>query len=125
MRDGAWLGDLLGESRTGQPRRQRTAKVVIAYCQYGPAADHLRIDPYLARGFSYYTGPIFEIEFPGFSGSGGGGGRYDNLIGMFSGQSIPACGFSLGLERIMLIHGGARHVPARLAGQPQVLVTQS
>ena len=73
---------------------------------------------------SYYTGAIFEIEFPGFSGSGGGGGRYDELIGMFSGQNIPSCGFSLGLERIILLMEEQNMFPAQLAGQPQVLVTQ-
>src|SRR5690606_3796001 len=89
----------------------------------GPAAEHLRVDPYLARGLSYYTGPIFEIEFPGLSGSGGGGGRYDDLVGMFSGQTIPACGFSLGLERIILIMEERGMFPERLSTQPQVLVT--
>ena len=84
----------------------------------------MRIDPFLARGLSYYTGPIFEIEFPGLSGSGGGGGRYDDLVGMFIGQTIPACGFSLGLERILLVMEERNMFPARLAGQPQVLVTQ-
>ena len=96
---------------------------VIDYCRYGPAAGRLRVDPYLARGLSYYTGPIFEIEFPGFGSSGGGGGRYDDLIGMFSGQTIPACGFSLGLERIILIMEEQGMFPAQLAGQPQVVVT--
>ncbi len=84
----------------------------------------MRIDPSLARGLSYYTGPIFEIEFAGLSSSGGGGGRYDDLIGMFLGQTIPACGFSLGLERIILIMEERGMFPARIAGQPQVLVTQ-
>jgi histidyl-tRNA synthetase len=96
----------------------------VAYCAYGPAAKHLRIDPYLARGLSYYTGPIFEIEFPGLSGSGGGGGRYDDLIGIFSGQRIPASGFSMGLERILLLMEERGMFPERLEGQPQVLVTQ-
>jgi histidyl-tRNA synthetase len=82
------------------------------------------VDPYLARGLSYYTGPIFEIEFPGFSGSGGGGGRYDGLVGMFSGQSIPACGFSLGLERVILMMEEHGMFPVRLDTQPQLLVTQ-
>jgi histidyl-tRNA synthetase len=99
-------------------------RAVVAYCAHGPAASRLRIDPYLARGLSYYTGPIFEIEFPGLSGSGGGGGRYDDLIGMFSNQRIPACGFSLGLERILLIMEERGLFPAQLAGEPQVLVTQ-
>ncbi len=49
----------------------------------------------MVRGLSYYTGPIYEIEFVGLSGSGGGGGRYDDLVGMFLGQAIPACGFML------------------------------
>ena len=99
-------------------------KSVIAYSQQGPAAPYLRVDPYLARGLSYYTGSIYEIEFPGFSGSGGGGGRYDDLIGMFSGQHIPSCGFSLGLERILLLMEEQQMFPAQLVGQPQVLVTQ-
>jgi histidyl-tRNA synthetase len=118
-----WLGDLLAPSSQGA---QGVAELqqVVAYAAVGPAAEHLRIDPYLARGLSYYTGPIFEIEFPGLGGSGGGGGRYDDLVGMFLGQAIPACGFSLGLERILLIMEERGMFPPRLAGQPQVLVSQ-
>ncbi|MDQ3248239.1 MAG: histidine--tRNA ligase [Chloroflexota bacterium] len=119
----AWLSDLLEESAAGS-RGVAELKQVIIYSQDSPAAAYLRVDPYLARGLSYYTGAIFEIEFPGFSGSGGGGGRYDDLIGMFSGQAIPACGFSLGLERIILLMEEQNMFPAQLAGQPQVLVTQ-
>ena len=118
----AWLSDLL-ESSTAGSQGVEELRQVILYSAYGPAADYLRIDPYLARGLSYYTGPIFEIEFPGFAGSGGAGGRYDDLVGMFSGQSIPACGFSLGLERILLMLEEQNMFPPRLAGQPQVLVT--
>lgn len=118
----AWLGDLLEESELGS-RGVAELKNVLALSAHGPAAPYLRVDPYLARGLSYYTGPIFEIEFPGFSGSGGGGGRYDDLIGMFSGQRIPACGFSLGLERILLLMEEQEMFPPRLAGQPQALVT--
>jgi histidyl-tRNA synthetase len=67
----------------------------------GTAAEgHIEPDFTLARGLSYYTGAIMEINVPDLAGSLGGGGRYDNLVGMFLGQSIPACGFSLGLERI-------------------------
>ncbi len=66
-------------------------------------ASRLALTPSLARGLSYYTGAIFEIVVPGVSGSLGGGGRYDNLVGMFAGRDIPACGFSLGLERILLL----------------------
>ena len=63
----------------------------------------LRLKPGLARGLGYYTGPIFEVVSDDFSGSLGGGGRYDNLVGMFSGKQVPAVGFSLGLERILLL----------------------
>ncbi|MFT4512277.1 MAG: histidyl-tRNA synthetase [Planctomycetota bacterium] len=69
----------------------------------GPASEHLTFDPTLARGLSYYTGPIFEIQVEGLGGSMGGGGRYDNLIGMFQKQGVPAVGFSLGLERVLLV----------------------
>jgi histidyl-tRNA synthetase len=61
------------------------------------------IDPSLARGLSYYTGAIMEVSVPDLAGSLGGGGRYDGLIGMFGKEQIPACGFSLGLERILVV----------------------
>ncbi len=67
------------------------------------AAGRVRIDPSLARGLSYYTGAIMEVAVPDLAGSLGGGGRYDNLIGMFLGRDVPACGFSLGLERIIVV----------------------
>lgn len=63
----------------------------------------VQLDPSLARGLSYYTGAIFEITVPDLAGSLGGGGRYDGLIGMFGKEQIPACGFSLGLERILVV----------------------
>jgi len=63
----------------------------------------IKFDPTLARGLSYYTGAIFEINVPDLAGSLGGGGRYDGLIGMFGKEQIPACGFSLGLERILVV----------------------
>lgn len=58
-------------------------------------------DPTLVRGMGYYTGPIFEIEDKDFPSSIAGGGRYDNMIGKYSGKDVPACGFSIGFERIM------------------------
>jgi histidyl-tRNA synthetase len=67
------------------------------------AGPHLRFDLSLARGLSYYTGAIMEVAVPDLAGSLGGGGRYDGLIGMFLGEDIPACGFSLGLERILVV----------------------
>lgn len=68
------------------------------------AADFkIVFDPTLVRGMSYYTGPIFEISMDEFGGSVGGGGRYDEMIGRFTGQNTPACGFSIGFERIVML----------------------
>ena len=60
-------------------------------------------DPTLVRGMSYYTGTIFEIAIPEFGGSCGGGGRYNKMVGKFIGHDVPACGFSIGFERIVLL----------------------
>jgi histidyl-tRNA synthetase len=85
----------------------------------GTAAEgHMSIDLTLARGLSYYTGAIMEINVPDLAGSLGGGGRYDNLVGMFLGQSIPACGFSLGLERILVVMTERGMFPPSLATTP-------
>mgnify|MGYP000544383731 FL=1 len=63
----------------------------------------MSFDPTLVRGMSYYTGPIFEISMDEFGGSVGGGGRYDEMIGKFTGNNICACGFSIGFERIVML----------------------
>lgn len=63
----------------------------------------LLFDPTLVRGMSYYTGTIFEVAMPEFGGSCGGGGRYDKMVGKFTGNDVPACGFSIGFERIVLL----------------------
>ena len=63
----------------------------------------LLFDPTLVRGMGYYTGTIFEVSMEGFSGSVAGGGRYDKMIGRFTGNDTPACGFSIGFERIITI----------------------
>ena len=63
----------------------------------------IEFDPTLVRGMSYYTGPIFEISIDGFAGSVGGGGRYDEMIGKFTGTPTPATGFSIGFERIVML----------------------
>ena len=83
-----------------------------------PAAGHMVVDLTLARGLSYYTGAIMEINVADLAGSLGGGGRYDNLVGMFLGQSVPACGFSLGLERILVVMGERGMFPPSLATTP-------
>ena len=89
------------------------------------AGPHLALDGYLARGLSYYTGPIFEIRVADLAGSLGGGGRYDNLIGMFSGENIPATGISLGLERILVVMAERNMFPESVVSTPaDVMVVQ-
>lgn len=66
-----------------------------------PDSAKVRFDPTLVRGMGYYTGAIFEIEHPGSASSIGGGGRYDNMVGQWSGTPTPAVGISLGIERIL------------------------
>ena len=76
---------------------------IVALSGQTPASGRVRLDLSLARGLSYYTGAIMEISVAQLAGSLGGGGRYDGLIGMFLGRDVPACGFSLGLERIIVV----------------------
>ncbi len=64
---------------------------------------NLKFDPTLVRGMGYYTGTIFEVKLDEYNFSIAGGGRYDEMIGKFSGQKVPACGFSIGFERIITI----------------------
>jgi histidyl-tRNA synthetase len=63
----------------------------------------IEFDPTLVRGMGYYTGQIFEIVCPGYSSSVAGGGRYDKMVGKMIGRDVPACGFSIGFERIISI----------------------
>ena len=77
---------------------------IIDSVQATKAADFQMVfDATLVRGMSYYTGTIFEIAIPEFGGSCGGGGRYDKMVGKFTGNDVPACGFSIGFERIVLL----------------------
>ncbi len=78
-------------------------RVIVDAAGYFNHAPQIRVSPELARGLNYYTGAIFEIQAEGLSSSIAGGGRYDHLIGMFSGRDIPAVGISLGFERICVI----------------------
>jgi histidyl-tRNA synthetase len=82
------------------------------------AHGRVRVDPSLARGLSYYTGAIMEVAVPDLAGSLGGGGRYDNLVGMFLGRDVPACGFSLGLERIIVVMTERNMFPAAVSQGP-------
>ncbi len=95
---GALVADI-PEARSGVEQLQQ----VMALSASTSAAAYIRFDPSLARGLSYYTGAIMEVAVPDLAGSLGGGGRYDGLIGMFLGEDVPACGFSLGLERILVV----------------------
>jgi histidyl-tRNA synthetase len=98
---------------------------IFALCQSTNAGPHLILDRSLARGLSYYTGPIFEIRVADLAGSLGGGGRYDNLIGMFSGEDIPASGISLGLERILVVMTERKMFPESVVSAPaDVMVVQ-
>ena len=77
---------------------------IIAAVDAVKSADfRVQYDPTLVRGMGYYTGPIFEIAMDEYGGSVGGGGRYDGMIGRFTGQETPAVGFSIGFERIIML----------------------
>lgn len=92
------LGDYL------DPKVAENLREIAASVNATKEADFaLVFDPTLVRGMSYYTGTIFEIAMPEFGGSCGGGGRYDEMIGKFTGNNVPACGFSIGFERIILL----------------------
>lgn len=104
--DNAARLETLGQHLQGSQRGQRGVdqlKELLALLACTPAAELVQVDPCLARGLSYYTGPIFEANSPRLAGSIGGGGRYDGLIGMFSGKHTPAVGFSMGLDRLEVV----------------------
>ncbi len=101
-----------------EPASVQNLRSIVALAQGTHADGRIVFSPTLARGLSYYTGAIMEISVPDLAGSLGGGGRYDNLVGMFLGQTIPACGFSLGLERILVVMGERGMFPATLAMTP-------
>ena len=83
---------------------KRSLLEIVSSVEATKAADFKMVfDPTLVRGMGYYTGTIFEIAMPEFGGSCGGGGRYDKMIGKFTGNDVPACGFSIGFERIILL----------------------
>jgi histidyl-tRNA synthetase len=117
------LVEFVGEDENGA-RSIDEIRRILEYSRENPAGRRLKIDPSLARGLSYYTGAIMEISVADLSGSLGGGGRYDNLVGMFSGQTVPACGFSLGLERILVVMGERQMFPENLIESPaDVMIT--
>jgi histidyl-tRNA synthetase len=117
--DGAMSEELSGDSPAAENVRN-----ILGLSTATAANGHVKFTPRLARGLSYYTGAIMEIAVPDLAGSLGGGGRYDGLIGMFLGEQIPACGFSLGLERILVVMGERGMFPESVqASRLDALVT--
>jgi histidyl-tRNA synthetase len=96
------LGNVLKDAMD-QEQAENLAAIIDSVSQISTSQFHIVFDPTLVRGMSYYTGTIFEIQVDGFPGSVGGGGRYDKMIGKFTGMDTPACGFSIGFERIITI----------------------
>ncbi len=98
-----WLDSIAAAFPAGSDTGLENLRQILHLASQTTVANKLRIDPSLARGLGYYTGAIMEINVKDQPGSIAGGGRYDNLIGVFAGTEIPACGFSLGLERILVV----------------------
>lgn len=97
-----FLADTLGDFFDDEIRNN--LEEIITSVEATKNADfEMVFDPTLVRGMSYYTGTIFEVAMPQYGGSCGGGGRYDKMVGKFTGQDTPACGFSIGFERIIMI----------------------
>ncbi len=97
---------------------------ILEFAKASGVDNRIKLDPTLARGLAYYTGAIIEINVADLPGSLGGGGRYDNLVGIFLGKDVPACGFSLGLERIIVVMGEREMFSTLLTSSPaDVMVT--
>ena len=92
------LGDCLSEETADSMEMIISSVETAKECEF-----NIKFDPTLVRGQSYYTGTIFEVTMDDFGGSVAGGGRYDKMIGKFTGQDTPACGFSIGFERIVML----------------------
>jgi len=94
------MGEILAENL--QPGdAENLAQIMDVVAVVSDGAFQVTFDPTLVRGMGYYTGTIFEVAMEGFGGSVAGGGRYDKMIGKFTGMDTPACGFSIGFERIV------------------------
>lgn len=96
------LGEMLKDSMPAEVA-EGLAHIMDTVTDVAVADFKIAFDPTLVRGMSYYTGTIFEVQMEGFGGSVAGGGRYDKMIGKFTGVETPACGFSIGFERIVTI----------------------
>lgn len=111
------LVEFVGDNELGA-RGVDELRLIIGFADAEGIGSRIEIDPSLARGLSYYTGAIMEINVKDLPGSLGGGGRYDNLVGMFLGNDVPACGFSLGLERIIVVMTERNMFPEALVAAP-------
>lgn len=98
----SYLADMLGEY-LDEEIRVNLQEIMDSVRATKTFRFELVFDPTLVRGMSYYTGTIFEVAMPQFGGSCGGGGRYDKMVGKFTGNDVPACGFSIGFERIIML----------------------
>jgi histidyl-tRNA synthetase len=118
------LSNLLQASQPGQDGIKEMKDLLSFLRMLEVPEDQILFDLYLARGLDYYTGPIYEtrVDEPKI-GSITGGGRYDNLIGLFSGKNLPATGSSIGLERIIAVMDELEMFPENLKTSVQVLVT--
>ncbi len=96
------IADKLGDFLEAEVR-ESLEEIISSVDSTKTAQFEMVFDPTLVRGMSYYTGTIFEVSMPQYGGSCGGGGRYDKMVGKFLGQDTPACGFSIGFERIIMI----------------------
>jgi len=118
-----YLSEFIGAHEVGQKGLDELGQI-LNFVEANNAGNNILVDVTLARGLSYYTGAIMEISVPDLAGSLGGGGRYDGLIGMFGKEEIPACGFSLGLERIIVVMTERGMFPDDLIGvNADVMVT--
>ena len=111
------LVEFVGDNELGA-RGVDELRSILKFAEAEGIGSRIEIDPSLARGLSYYTGAIMEINVKDLSGSLGGGGRYDNLVGMFLGDDVPACGFSLGLERIIVVMTERNMFPEAILSSP-------
>ncbi|MBP3274071.1 MAG: histidine--tRNA ligase [Butyrivibrio sp.] len=96
------IADMLGDFLSDEVR-EGLSEIIASVDATKTSKFEMVFDPTLVRGMSYYTGTIFEVSMPQYGGSCGGGGRYDKMVGKFLGQDTPACGFSIGFERIIMI----------------------
>jgi histidyl-tRNA synthetase len=130
-----FLGQVLGSTAYGHLAIGALHRMFSAVRALGLGEDQVRIDPSVVRGLEYYTGPVFEAELllettdeKGHRvrfGSIGGGGRYDDLVARFTGQPVPATGFSFGVSRLAAALRAAGRDPARDARGPVVVIAFS